>query len=125
MANPGTRADRPRSVRFAVVSAALFVIAILLQSIAAATPALAAGDCDSFAIFTTDPAGNTNNQNHYESKPEVFLNGGPTSAGGGLTAGTVIFYQVQEPDGTPLMEPIYDLCYAELTADQAEAYRLL
>ena len=28
-------------------------------------------------------------------------------------------------DGTPLMEPIYDLCYAELTPAQADAYRLL
>lgn len=100
-------ADRARSRSSLVLFwTALFVFSILLQSIVAATPrgVLAAGDCDSFAIFTTDAAGNTNNQNHYDSKPEVFLNGGPTSAGGGLEAGTVIYYQVQEPDGTPLME---------------------
>ncbi len=28
-------------------------------------------------------------------------------------------------DGTPLVESIYDFCYAELTPDQAQAYRLL
>jgi uncharacterized repeat protein (TIGR01451 family) len=95
---------RRRSARPAALSAALFVIAILLQYVVATTPALAAGDCNSFAIFTTDAAGNTNNQNQYDSKAEVFLNGGPTSAGGGLAAGTVIYYQVQEPDGDPLME---------------------
>ena len=99
--------DRARSRNSLVLFwAALFVFSILLQSVVAASPrgVLAAGDCDSFAIFTTDAAGNTNNQNQYDSKPEVFLNGGPTSAGGGLTPGTVIYYQVQEPDGTPLME---------------------
>lgn len=104
MSNRATFADRPRSTRLVVLSAALFVFAILLQYAVAATPALAAGDCNSFAIFTTDAGGNTNNQNHYDSKPEVYLNGGPTSAGGGLEAGTTIYYQVQEPDGTPLNE---------------------
>jgi uncharacterized repeat protein (TIGR01451 family) len=104
MSDRGSLTDRPRSTRLVVLSAALFVFAILLQYVVAATPALAAGDCNSFAIFTTDAAGNTNNQNQYDSKPEVYLNGGPTSAGGGLAAGTTIYYQVQEPDGTPLME---------------------
>src|SRR6478672_4823340 len=91
---------------FVLLSVALVVLSVLLQYAGAMSPqsALAAEGCDSFAIFTTDAAGNTNNQNHYDSKPEVYLNGGPTSAGGGLTDGTTLYYQVQEPDGTPLME---------------------
>ena len=107
MSRPALDARRPRTRNgFVLFWVALFALSILMQYAGAIAPqrALAAGDCDSFAIFTTDAAGDTNNQNHYESKPEVFLNGGPTSAGGGLTAGTVIYYQVQEPDGTPLME---------------------
>jgi hypothetical protein len=98
-------AHRPRSRNgFVLLAVALFVLSVLMQYLGAMSPqrALAAGDCDSFAIFTTDAAGNTNNQNHYDSKPEVYLNGGPTSAGS-LTAGTTLYYQVQEPDGTPLM----------------------
>ena len=100
-------AHRPRTRNgFVLFWVGLFVLSVLMQYAGAMSPqsALAAGDCDSFAIFTTDAQGDTNNQNHYDSKPEVFLNGGPTSAGGGLTAGTVIYYQVQEPDGDPLME---------------------
>jgi uncharacterized repeat protein (TIGR01451 family) len=79
---------------------------LAFQYAAAATPgsALAAVEgCDSFAIYTTDVNGDTVNQNHYASKPEVYLNGGP-SKGVGLVAGTKLYYQVQEPDGTPLME---------------------
>jgi uncharacterized repeat protein (TIGR01451 family) len=67
--------------------------------------ALATGqstDCFSFAIFTTDVNG-TNNENHYASKPEVYLNGGPGPSGQ-LPEGTVIYYRVEEPDGTPLSE---------------------
>src|SRR4051794_30779346 len=106
MSLPPVAADRARSRSGVVLLAvALFVLSVLLQYAGAIAPqrALGAEDCDAFAIFTTDPAGNTNNQNHYDSKPEVYLNGGPDSAGS-LTAGTVLYYQVQEPDGTPLME---------------------
>jgi hypothetical protein len=39
MPTSGTSIDRPRSTRFAVLSAALFVFAILLQYVVAATPA--------------------------------------------------------------------------------------
>ncbi|MFL5707475.1 MAG: hypothetical protein ACJ77Y_00615 [Chloroflexota bacterium] len=106
MSLPPVAADRSRSRSGVVLLAvALFVLSVLLQYAGAMAPqrALGAEDCDAFAIFTTDPAGNTNNQNHYDSKPEVYLNGGPESAGS-LSAGTVLYYQVQEPDGTPLME---------------------
>src|SRR3954454_2779886 len=106
MSLPPVAADRSRSRSGVVLLAvALFVLSVLLQYAGAIAPqrALGAEDCDAFAIFTTDPAGNTNNQNHYDSKPEVYLNGGPESAGS-LSAGTVLYYQVQEPDGTPLME---------------------
>ncbi len=85
---------------------ALFMVSIALQYVAAASPksALAGQECESYAIFTSDPEGVTNNKNIYDSKADVFLNGGPASAGGNLTAGSVFYYQVQEPDGTPLME---------------------
>jgi len=107
MSLPAADAHRSRTrTSFVLFWIALFALSVLMQYAGAMSPqrALAAGDCNSFAIFTTDAAGNTNNQNHYDSKPEVFLNGGPTSAGGGLDAGTTIYYQVQEPDGTPLMD---------------------
>ena len=70
--------------------AALLMFTLVLQSVSAALPksALAAGGCDSFAIFTSDSTGTTNNENFYESKPEVYLNGGPTSAGGGFEPGS-------------------------------------
>ena len=93
MSLPGVDAHPTRTRSgFVLFWVALLVLSVLLQYAGAMSPksALAAGDCDSFAIFTTDAQGNTNNQNHYDSKPEVFLNGGPTSAGGGLAGGTVI-----------------------------------
>ena len=44
--------------------------------------------CDSFAIFTTDAAGDTNNQNLTTRSPRSTSTAGRRSAGGGLTAGT-------------------------------------
>jgi hypothetical protein len=81
------------------------MLTIALQYAAAASPKTALAtqtECYSFAIFTTDVNG-TNNENHYASKPEVYLNGGPGPSGQ-LPEGTVIYYRVEEPDGTPLSE---------------------
>ena len=87
---------------------ALFMLSMALQYAAAASPksALATDEvnaCDSFSIQTSDVNGGPVNQNHYTSKPEVYLQGGPDSGEDSLPAGTVVYYQVQEPDGTPLM----------------------
>ena len=62
-----------------------------------------ADDCQSFAIFTTDVHG-TNNENHYASKPEVYLEDGGPGPSGQLDPGTIVYYHVEEPDGTPLSE---------------------
>jgi uncharacterized repeat protein (TIGR01451 family) len=100
-------ASMPRAKRgFNLFWTAILMLTLAFQYAAVATPrtALAAVEgCDSFAIWTTDVNGDTVNQNHYESKPEVYLNGGPDH-GVGLVADTKLYYQVQEPDGTPLME---------------------
>jgi hypothetical protein len=107
MSSRGSLALLPRTKRGMVLFwTALFMLSIGLQYAAAAVPksALAGQECESYAIFTSDPTGEVNNQNIYDSKADVFLNGGPASAGGNLTAGTVFYYQVQEPNGTPLME---------------------
>src|SRR6476659_3292554 len=103
----GSMSLMPRTRRgFVLFLTAVLMLTLAFQYAAAATPgsALASVEgCDSFAIYTTNAAGDRVNQNHYDSKPEVYLNGGP-SHGVGLTAGTKLYYQVQEPDGTPLME---------------------
>src|SRR6476620_5070849 len=104
----GSMSLMPRTRRgFVLFLTAVLMLTLAFQYAAAASPgsALAGGSegCDSFAIYTTDVNGDTVNQNHYASKPEVYLNGGP-SHGVGLTAGTKLYYQVQEPAGTPLME---------------------
>ena len=106
MSPRGSLALMPRTKRAVVLFwTAILIMTLAFQYAAAATPgsALAAEGCDSFAIYTTDVNGDAVNQNHYASKPEVYLNGGP-SKGVGLTAGTKLYYQVREPDGTPLME---------------------
>src|SRR6185503_2065611 len=106
MSPRGSLALMPRTKRGLVLFwTAILMMTLAFQYAAAAIPgsALATDGCDSFAIWTTDVNGDTVNQNHYASKPEVYLNGGPDH-GTGLDAGTTLYYQVQEPDGTPLMD---------------------
>ncbi len=105
MSHRGSLALLPRTRKGLVFFwTALFMLSMALQYAAAASPkaALATDECQSFAIFTTDVDG-TNNENHYASKPEVYLNGGPGPSGQ-LAEGTIIYYRVEEPDGTPLSE---------------------
>lgn len=58
------------------------------------------------AIFTTDETGNPVNLNIYDSKEDVYLNGGPginaPDDAAGLPAGTYS-YQVTEPNGVRLL----------------------
>ena len=106
MPSRGSLALLPRTrKRLVLFWTALLVLSMALQYAAATVPksALAGQECESYAVFTSDPTGEVNNQNIYDSKADVFLNGGPASAGGNLTAGSVFYYQVQEPNGTPLM----------------------
>jgi len=68
------------------------------------TPTPAPGECRALrgAIWTTDANGNRVNQNLYERKEDVYLNGGPDSGGGpGLPDG-YYFYRVTTPGGDPL-----------------------
>lgn len=68
--------------------------------------ALAAPGGGSGAIFTTDVTGVPVNLNHYDSKPEVYLNGGPginaPNEAAGLEPGTYSF-QVTNPNGKVLL----------------------
>jgi len=81
-------------------------MSLALQYVTAMAPQRALAtqvECQSFAIQTTDVNGDVVNKNQFESKEDVYLNGGPGPSGT-LTPGTTIYYQVQEPDGTPLDE---------------------
>jgi hypothetical protein len=88
--------------------AALAVLSplVLLAPTLPARAAAAAGGNLSGAIFTTDVTGVPVNLNHYASKQDVYLNGGPginapiTAAG--LPAGTYSF-QVTDPSGKVLL----------------------
>jgi fimbrial isopeptide formation D2 family protein len=97
----------PRTKRGLVVFfSALLMLSLALQYASAMTPrsALASQvECFSFAIQTTDPNGEQNNGNIYASKPDVYLNGGPGPSGQ-LPEGTIVYYRVEEPNGTPLSE---------------------
>jgi hypothetical protein len=67
------------------------------------------------AIFTTDTAGNVN-VNQYESKADVYLNGGPTNdncAAAGVDDGTYV-YQITNPSGTVLLSSD-DISHREFT----------
>src|SRR5262245_31234719 len=116
MPSRGSLALLPRTRRGLVLFwTALFMLSIGLQYAAAMAPRTAlATECQSFAIQTTDKDGNAVNQNHFASKPEVYLNGGPGPSGT-LTPGTVIYYQTQEPDGTPLSDIRSTLVQADQT----------
>ena len=106
MSQRGSLALIPRTKKgFVLFWTAILMLTLAFQYAAATTPkgVLASAVCDSFAIFTTDANGDTNNQNQYASKPEVYLNGGPGPSGT-LTEGTTVYYRVEEPDGTPLSE---------------------
>jgi hypothetical protein len=83
----------------------LSVVALLLPVLLSATQAYAL----SGAIWTTDLNGDPVNQNLYEDKCDVYLNGGPDKQGGHLPDGDY-YYQVTDPSGHTLLstEPIGD-----------------
>ena len=77
--------------------AAAFLVSACLSGIVLAAPI-------SGAIFTTDSAGNVN-VNQYDSKADVYLNGGPTNGNcdaAGVDDGVYV-YQITNPSGTVLL----------------------
>jgi hypothetical protein len=56
------------------------------------------------AIFTTDPQGNRVNQNIYDSKDQVYLQGGPDQQGAHLPDG-LYYYRVTDPSGHTVLYP--------------------
>ena len=67
------------------------------------------------ALFTSDTAGNVN-VNQYESKADVYLNGGPRNdncAAAGVDDGTYV-YQITNPSGTVLLSSD-DISHREFT----------
>lgn len=89
--------------KFIIPSAIIIASAGLLASPAAAAPQ---GNQISGAIFTTDGSGVPVNLNIYDSKEDVYLNGGPginaPDGAAGLPDGTYSF-QVTEPSGKVLL----------------------
>jgi hypothetical protein len=77
----------------------LVVLLVLGMLGAMAVPAFAAGLTG--AIYTTDFTCSGVNVNLFDSKADVYLNGGPQGGGSGLPNG-YYYVQVTEPDGTLL-----------------------
>ena len=55
------------------------------------------------AIYTTDRTGTTVNGNLYETKQDVYLNGGPQSNGGAKLPDGTYYFQVTDPSGAVLL----------------------
>jgi hypothetical protein len=98
------RITSPSPARFRGVRLAAIAAALLL-----ATPFLGAGLASpplSGAIFTTNAAGDTVDQNQYALKCDVYLNGGPPinapASAAGLPDGTY-YYQITDPSGAVVL----------------------
>jgi hypothetical protein len=62
------------------------------------------------AIYTSTADGATVNANIYDSKPEVYLNGGPQNVNSnGLPDGTY-YFQVTDPSGATLLSSDLAIC---------------
>lgn len=89
-----------------LAAAVLPVLPLALMAALAPSSAAPPGGSITGAIFTTDVTGVPVNLNHYDSKPEVYLNGGPginaPDSAAGLPAGTYTF-QVTNPNGRVLL----------------------
>jgi hypothetical protein len=73
----------------------LVIVITLLLAVIMAAPVFAG---NTGAIWTTNAAGNTVDQNLYDAKWDVYLNGGPHGNGQGLTPGAY-YVKVTTPDG--------------------------
>ncbi|UKA51809.1 hypothetical protein LFT48_09945 [Arthrobacter sp. FW305-123] len=103
--------------KFAIPSAIAIVTAGLLAPPASAAPP--AGSQLSGAIFTTNGSGVPVNLNIYDSKEDVYLNGGPginaPDDAAGLPAGNY-YFQVTDPSGKTLLSTD-DISCRELTVN--------
>src|SRR5262249_35238480 len=89
------RRDVMKTIRFVLVVSAFFLFPIL-KNFAAPPNQPFRG-----AIFTTDLTGNPVNQNFYEKKMDVYLNGGPRGGAPEMPDG-FYFIQVTDPSGNIL-----------------------
>ena len=71
---------------------------LLMISVPAAVHAQLPG-----AIFTSERTGTTVNGNLYQNKEDVYLNGGPQSAGGAQLPDGTYYFQVTDPSGAVLL----------------------
>ncbi len=78
---------------FAVVALSLTVF-LAIRTVSAAF---------SGAIFTSTFNSNVVNQNRYDTKPDVYLNGGPQSLNGPKLPDGTYYYQVTNPNGAVLL----------------------
>ena len=85
--------------KLVIIVLAAVVLSLVVLSGSCLTPVSA--NPSPGAIWTTDKDGNIVNQNLFEKKEDVYLNGGPKGGGGGLPDGNY-YVQVTEPNGTVL-----------------------
>lgn len=101
-----------------ILLAAIAPMAVLGMALSASA---APGGNLSGAIFTTDVTGAPVNLNHYQSKQDVYLNGGPginaPVGAAGLPAGTYSF-QVTNPNGKVLLSED-DVSCRQFTVDSS------
>lgn len=88
--------NNPRKARD--FSGLWLLLAVLVLASVAASPAYALTG----AIWTTNSTGEQVNQNIYDSKEDVYLNGGPAPSGAQLPEGDY-FFQVTDPSGSTLL----------------------
>ena len=92
MSHRGMLGLMPRTKRGLVVFfAALFMLSIALQYAAAMAPKSALAL--SGAVYSRNFDGTIINKNHYDTKPDVYLTGGPCQGGSHLDAGDYYFSQ--------------------------------
>ncbi|MGI5837880.1 MAG: hypothetical protein ACOX87_15500 [Chloroflexota bacterium] len=60
------------------------------------------GNCGGWAIWTTDKDGNAVNENQYDSKEDVYINGGPNNKKSNKVPAGDYWYLVTDPSGTSL-----------------------
>src|SRR4051794_36850439 len=90
MPSRGSLALLPRTRKGLVFFfSALFMLSIALQYAAAMAPKSALAI--SGAIYTSNFDGTIINKNHYDTKPDVYLTGGPCQGGSHLDAGDYYF----------------------------------
>jgi uncharacterized repeat protein (TIGR01451 family) len=81
-------------------SVAVLLLSLALQYVAAALPQSALAI--SGAVYTSNQDGTIINANHYDSKPDVYLTGGPCQGGSHLAPGDY-YFQISDPSAGDLL----------------------